>query len=91
MNERFNELRLDAGISRLHNEPYLVVINKSGEIIDPLIGLEKFAELIVRECVKCCDDLERTNQHYISKFGIDPDIRPKQCIEVIKQHFGVKE
>lgn len=52
MNERFNELRLDAGISRLHNEPYLVVINKSGEIIDPLIGLEKFAELIVAECME---------------------------------------
>ena len=54
MNERFNELRLDAGIARLHDEPYLVVINKSGEIIDPLIGLEKFAELIVLECIDYC-------------------------------------
>ena len=54
MNERFNELRLDAGIARLHDEPYLVAINKSGEIIDPLIGLEKFAELIVLECIDYC-------------------------------------
>ena len=50
MNERINNLRLDAGISTLHDAPYLVAINKSGEIIDPIIGLEKFAELIVREC-----------------------------------------
>ena len=55
MNELINNLRLDAGISRLHGVPYLVAINKSGEIIDPLIGLEKFAELIVREC---CQKLE---------------------------------
>ena len=51
MNERINELRLDAGISRLHDEPYLVAVNKSGEIEDPMIGLEKFAELIVQECM----------------------------------------
>ena len=50
MNERINNLRLDAGISTLHDAPYLVAINKSGEIIDPIIGLEKFAELIVGEC-----------------------------------------
>ena len=54
-------------------------------------NIEKFAELIIEECIKCCDDLERTNQYYISKFGLDPDIRPTQCIEVIKQHFGVQE
>ena len=52
MNERINELRLDAGISRLHDEPYFVAVTKSGEIEDPMIGLEKFAQLIVRECIK---------------------------------------
>lgn len=51
--------------------------------------LEKFAHAIILDCTKCCDDLERTNQYYISKYGLDPDIRPKQCIEVIKQHFGI--
>ena len=58
MNEQINNLRLDAGISTLHDAPYLVAINKSGEIIDPIIGLEKFAELIVRMCADAADMYE---------------------------------
>jgi hypothetical protein len=50
MNERINELRLDAGISQLKDDLRLAVIDREGNIIDPLIGLEKFAKLIVREC-----------------------------------------
>lgn len=57
MNEKINSLRLDAGISTLENYPRLVVINKNGEVIDPMIGLEKFAELIVLECISIiCED-----------------------------------
>mgnify|MGYP007089914256 CR=1 FL=1 len=55
MNERINELRLDAGLSRLHEVPYMVAVNKEGEIIEPLEGLQKFAELIVRECIDTLD------------------------------------
>jgi hypothetical protein len=50
MKERLNELRLDAGIAQLKDDPRLVVIDREGNVIDPLIGLEKFAELIVEEC-----------------------------------------
>ena len=51
MNERMNELRLEAGISRLHDEPkFMVAVSKEGTVIEPLDGLQKFAELIVREC-----------------------------------------
>ena len=53
MNKRINQLRLEAGISRLHDEPkFMVAVNKEGQVIEPLDGLEKFAELIVRECLK---------------------------------------
>ena len=53
MNERINQLRLEAGISRLHDEPkFMVAVNKEGQVIEPLDGLEKFAELIVRECAE---------------------------------------
>ena len=55
MNKRINELRLDAGIGRLDEVPYLVAVNKEGEIIDPLEGLQQFAELIIQECM---DNLE---------------------------------
>ena len=51
MNELIDKLRLDAGIARLKDSANLVVINKEGNIIDPLFGLEKFAELIIRECL----------------------------------------
>ena len=73
MNERINNLRLDAGISTLHDAPYLVAINKSGEIIDPIIGLEKFAELIVFECTKAVMDGTKEGDHYAQR---------------IEQHFG---
>ena len=78
MNELINNLRLDAGISRLHDEPYLVAINKSGEIIDPLVGLEKFAELIVRECASIYDKIDNGNLH----MGTD------NYLEALQKHFG---
>ena len=36
-------------------------------MVDPLIGLEKFAELIVRECALQCnhnDDMDRILEHF---------------------------
>jgi hypothetical protein len=65
MNEIINNLRLDAGIAQLKDDPRLVVIDREGNAIDPLIGLEKFAELIVRECIEQikleCEDFENGN------------------------------
>tara|TARA_R110000772_G_scaffold21011_3_gene58132 strand:+ start:249 stop:497 length:249 start_codon:yes stop_codon:yes gene_type:complete len=58
MSKRINELRLDAGISLLHDEPYLVAVNKSGNIEDPMIGLEKFAELIIEDIAHMCETTE---------------------------------
>ena len=79
MNERINNLRLDAGISRLHDEPYLVAVTKSGEIEDPMIRLEKFAESIVEECIQVLKDTGYPNAH-------------GNCVgvEELKQHFGIK-
>lgn len=78
MNERLNELRLDAGISRLHDEPYLVAINQAGEIVEPLVGLEKFAELIVKECSQYIED----------KFDFCGD--ELIIAEKLLEHFGVE-
>ena len=77
MNERFNDLRLDAGISRLHEVPYMVAVNKEGEIIEPLDGLQKFAELIIRECAS------------VVKKEMDYDAN--WCDDKILKHFGVEE
>ena len=77
MNERINELRLDAGISLLHDEPYLVAVNKSGNIEDPMIGLEKFAELIVAECIDNIEVWELDSRNHISY--------------MLARHFGVEK
>jgi hypothetical protein len=81
MKERLNELRLDAGIAQLKDDPRLVVIDREGNVIDPLIGLQKFAELIVAECME--------QVWYTREDGINGNI--SQVIkDRIKQHFGVK-
>jgi hypothetical protein len=56
MNTLFNELRLDAGISRLDDNFRLVVIGKDGNVTDPLLGLEKFALLVIQECIETLEE-----------------------------------
>ena len=79
MNERINQLRLEAGISRLHDEPkFMVAVSKEGTVIEPLDGLEKFAELIVRECGVALSPMLRDM------------VSRGQAFDLIKQHFGVE-
>ena len=76
MKSKLNELRLDAGIARIENQQWLCVLDKeTGMMIDPMIGLEKFAELIVRECC----EVAHCNVHVdgLTLGGI------------LKEHFGV--
>jgi hypothetical protein len=82
MKERLNELRLDAGIAQLKDDPRLVVIDREGNVIDPLIGLEKFAELIVGECANFVENI----------FDDDGGHAPcEDYAKGIKKHFGVEE
>ena len=86
MNELINNLRLDAGISQLKDDPRLVVIDREGNVIDPLIGLEKFAELIVEECGKVI-----VNGGYRNPaFGEKHPLTPPEIATMIKEHFGVE-
>ena len=63
MNERIIELAEQSGLE--YN-------------FDPMIWLkyEKFAELIVRECIRLCDQVDIV--------GAD------ECIDSIKEHFGAR-
>ena len=79
MKSKLNELRLDAGIARIEKQQWLCVLDKeTGMMIDPMIGLEKFAELIVVECA----DIAAKNQAENMNWDI---------AEIIKEHFGVEE
>jgi hypothetical protein len=69
MNERIRELAEQAEMSA----------NK-GDHVDVKLMMEKFAELIVKECANICDDLQ----------GI-PATEPRHCAEDIRIHFGVEE
>ena len=50
--------------------------------------LEKFAELIVRECIGCC---EQVISDPVPE-SVDTWLNGgEQCIQEIKQHFGIRE
>ena len=62
---------------------------------------EKFAELIVKECIDICNQAILQNQDTLSKLGVD-ELAEKMIIhgsinqaqklgKGIKQHFGVEE
>jgi len=87
MKSKLNELRLDAGIARIENQQWLCVLDKeTGMMIDPMIGLEKFAELIIAECAQAC--INMGNDYEIKSAG---QYQAEMFAFAIKQHFGVEE
>ncbi len=84
MNERIKELVKQAGghfsTHNLMSNP--VQHRESIELWDDRI--EKFAELIVRECAKVCHKMAEDSDSYVVHDG-------DTCAEQIKQHFGVEE
>ena len=93
MNNRINELMVKAGIELKARRPYIdekpdgylesdndFILNNHDTIIRLLEegGLEKFAELIVRECADVADNADAMRQKWegIGKF--------------VREYFGVK-
>ena len=91
MNEKIKELAeqarvkdpvftLDLDILKLNNEQATKYNSETGEF-EPLftnyIDFEKFAELIVAECISMADDFEC-------------DVNQRGLVDRMKQHFGVK-
>jgi hypothetical protein len=88
MNERIKELALQAMTYVTHN-PKANKLN-SGDMFD-----EKFAELIVRECVNEIAYIGKANEVFgdrTDKGGLNHILwTTETAIEKIKQHFGVEE
>ena len=66
----------------------MVAVNKAGEIEDPLIGLEKFAGLIVGECAKISEQSQWTEAKGEYYEGFNEAM--VYVSNKIKKHFGVE-
>jgi hypothetical protein len=79
MNERIKELIKQATTVEEH---------KWGVSYDKF-DKEKFAELIVRECVKLCE--HESNDDEYDQFDMGQSVKAENIKTSIKQHFGVEE
>lgn len=86
--ELINDLRLEAGISRLDDNVTLIAVTKEGNINDPLVGLEKFVELIVQECLDIMND-ERYNRTMLTVNPVESGAI-YDAYHNIKSRFGMK-
>ena len=68
MNQRITELMLEAG-KTIPGDKHI-----------DADFCEKFAELIIEECAKVCDELQKW-----------PSTEPRHCANDIRIHFGVEE
>ena len=87
MNERIKQLALDAGIG------FTLWDDSGREMIDnytPEDDLEKFAELIVRECA---EQIIVKGTDWVDFAPSQTGVRPEywNMAQQIKQHFGVEE
>jgi hypothetical protein len=91
MNERIEKLFENVCV----NEQIKQLAEQAGCTIDRLGygegNLEKFAELIVRECVQMCEGNGEYKNHVDTEWGKGLADGIELCKEVMKQHFGVKE
>jgi len=85
MNERTQQLAEQAGLYvDLYGKPW----PKSMSAEECEAAYKKFAELIVRECIGCC---EQVISDPVPE-SVDTWLNGgSQCIDEIKQHFGVEE
>ena len=83
MNEQIKKLANQAGFVLWKNESW-----NPGDTVDWSCRyddeLEKFAELIVQECVGICRDIDGED-------NIDAKSGRQDCAVEIKEHFGVEE
>jgi hypothetical protein len=86
MNERIKELGRQAGFAFIEDGVYGQRWYSSKCGMDKL-EFEKFAELIVAECVRVCNkQTPNWKGEYATAFGDGVEF----CIRGIKEHFGVE-
>lgn len=87
MNERIKELaRLAQNATATHFGDRWSSIGRAEFM---MIYNQKFAELLVKECIQEFEDV-KVADHAHDKYDAGYDAGLQQAIEVIKQHFGVE-
>ena len=84
MNERIKEL-YDQALEEFKAE------NKYATIIVPNLLQEKFAELLIRQCMRMCEPVLDEPYEDMSEFDKGLVDGQDVAVEMIKQHFGVEE
>lgn len=82
MNERIQELARQVGAKPIYYE-FL-----TGYEIPGKDGLEKFAVLIIEECIKICEDMDGVDNF---EQMMNPRTPRYDCVCEIKEHFGVEK
>jgi hypothetical protein len=77
MNERIFELANKAGFENGHQD-------RNGNSLSG--ELEKFAELLIRECIEQCEKQE----YDYWRAPEDQEFTPQDCADALARHFGVK-
>ena len=91
MNERFKELAVQSDLWRMLEE-YSWEFGSCDPEKD-CGRIEKFAELIVRECIDAIDAARpyHTNDHLVNDYMNGVEHGHKFAITMIRKHFGVEE
>ena len=79
MNERIKELAEQAG---LKVESFMTNPPKPFQILGSIEDFEKFAELIVGECIEVCNSRVGNSDYNTGRM---------HCASDLKEHFGVEE
>ena len=91
MNERIKELARQAGCKVMDDGEWYIpsatglekIVYTSG------VGLEKFAELIVKECARLCE--HESNDDEYDQYDMGQSVKAESIKTAIKEHFGVEE
>ena len=80
MNERLKELAEQANS---HHDNFFDLNYKELDVF-----LEKFAELIVKECARLCE--HESNDDEYDQYDMGQSVKAESIKAAIKQHFGVE-
>ena len=87
MNERIKKIGKTAGFAFIEDSVYgqRWYSGKCGMDADEF---EKFAELIVKECIKLCE--HESNDDEYDQYDMGMSVKAENIKTAIKQHFGVE-